>query len=303
MRKKIVLFGDAEEKEKKVESQEVQKVLIEDIYLIHRGSGKLMQRKTWRIEGETDPDMVAGMFEAILNFITDSFARGTETKFSRFDIKGYTVLLSTGKTTNLAVVLSLSQDYTLPDEVFAKLKTEIENCSAIIEERFAPILDNWDGDVEKVKETRNLLEELSINLNHILAPSAKMMEISDRIFQEAIFELQRKADLALKKRKYSMALSMLEKSIAMGYAPPDILFKKAKALYHCRKYAEAKNVLESIEESMGKTGEYILLKAMVLNRLGRKNEALEVLATLLASSPDHKKALQLRKEIERKSGG
>lgn len=300
MGKKIVLFGEDAVEEKQEEKQEVPetaKVLIEDIYLIHRGSGKLIQRKTWRLEGETDPDMVAGMFEAVLNFITDSFARGTETKFSRFDIKGYTVLVSTGKTVNLAVVLSIAKDYIVQEEILAKLRELIENCTREIEQRYCVTLENWDGEIDSVKETRNLLEELSINMNNTLAPRTKKMEIADRIFQEAIFELQRKADIALKKRKYSNALAMLNKSISMGYAPPEIFFKKAKALYHCKKYAEALDVLVKVEPSMSNSEDFCLLKAKVLHKLGRNGEAVGVLNAFLASTPNSKKAKRVKKEI------
>ncbi|MEM3445476.1 MAG: CDC27 family protein [Thermoplasmata archaeon] len=298
MGKKIVLFGEAEEaKSEEKKEPETAKVLIEDIYLIHRGSGKLIQRKTWRVEGETDPDMVAGMFEAVLNFITDSFARGTETNFSRFDIKGYTVLLCSGKIVHLAIVLSMAEDYLMPEETLARLRTLMDTCVAEIEERYSGILKDWCGEIESVKETRNLLEELSINMNNTLSERGKKIEIGDRIFQEAIFELQRKADLALKKRKYSSALSMLNKSISMGYAPPEILFKKARVLFHCRKYGEALEVLSTVEPSMGKGMDFCLLKAKLLQKLGKKDEAMAVLDAFLASAPGEKKVLKLRNEI------
>ncbi|MEM3739126.1 MAG: hypothetical protein QW204_05175, partial [Thermoplasmata archaeon] len=170
MGKKIVLFGEDTTEEKAEEKQEVPeaaKVLIEDIYLIHRGSGKLIQRKTWRVEGETDPDMVAGMFEAVLNFITDSFARGTDTNFSRFDIKGYTVLLCTGKFVNLAVVLSIANDYLISEETLGNLRELLEMYTSDIEKMYAKVLENWDGEIDTVKDTRILLEELSIKMNNL----------------------------------------------------------------------------------------------------------------------------------------
>ncbi|MEM3396096.1 MAG: hypothetical protein QW620_01075 [Thermoplasmata archaeon] len=300
MGKKIVLFGEDTTEEKAEEKQEVPeaaKVLIEDIYLIHRGSGKLIQRKTWRVEGETDPDMVAGMFEAVLNFITDSFARGTDTNFSRFDIKGYTVLLCTGKFVNLAVVLSIANDYLISEETLGNLRELLEMYTSDIEKMYAKVLENWDGEIDTVKDTRILLEELSIKMNNLLSPKTRKMEIGDRIFQEAIFELQRKADLALKKRKYSSALSMLNKSISMGYAPPEILFKKAKALFHCRRYAETLEALNTVEPSMGKTEDFCILKVKTLYKLGKKSEAISALNAYLGERPESKKVLKLKKEI------
>ncbi|MGB9636614.1 MAG: tetratricopeptide repeat protein [Thermoplasmata archaeon] len=307
MVRKIVLFGENSAKEDE-SCQDVPgnypMVLIEDIYLIHRGSGKLIQRKTWRIESETDPDMVAGMFEAILNFISDSFARtsGRETKFSRFDIKGFTVLLHAGNLVNLAVVLSIEKDFIIPENIFHTMRQIMEKYVEELERDYLNVLSNWDGEIDAVKGTRNLLEELSITLNKTLAPSREKTEISDRIFQEAIFEIVRKADLAMKSRKYSSAISLLDNCISMGYAPPDIVFKKAKALFYCRKYAQALETLKPLEGSMEKIDEYWLLKARLLWKVGRDREALASIEHLLEIMPDHKKAHKLKKEIPKKSG-
>ncbi|HLF07010.1 MAG TPA: hypothetical protein VI893_07580, partial [Thermoplasmata archaeon] len=54
---------------------------IEDIYLIHRKSGLLIQRRTWRRE-TTDADLVTGMLDAVRGFISQSFSRSAGPEFS-----------------------------------------------------------------------------------------------------------------------------------------------------------------------------------------------------------------------------
>jgi tetratricopeptide (TPR) repeat protein len=302
MGKKIVLFdnGSAEKQEEKEEVQTTEhaRVLIEDIYLIHKGSGKLIQRKTWRIEGETDPDMVAGMFEAVLNFITDAFAKGTQTEFSRFDIKGYTVLLYNGTLVNIAVVLSIEKNFVPSESVFLEIQRTLQEFVRRIEGEYRHTLETWSGEVDALKDTRNALDELSITLNKILSPVSKKIEITDRIFQEAIFDLVRQANIALKKRKYGSALAMLNKCIEMGYAPPEILFNRARALYYCRKYNESLDALSKIAGSMQKADAFWVLKARNLVKLGNLEEARKCIEEALAINPANRDALKLRKQME-----
>ncbi|MCK4718566.1 MAG: DUF835 domain-containing protein, partial [Thermoplasmata archaeon] len=86
---------------------------IEDMYLIHRATGILIQRKTWRQSDLIDPDLISGMLRAILDFVNDSFSSGDSSSFSRFEIKGYIIFLYDGAQVSLATVLSGEQEAAL----------------------------------------------------------------------------------------------------------------------------------------------------------------------------------------------
>jgi len=146
---------------------------IEDIYLIHRKSGLLIQRRTWRRE-TTDADLVTGMLDAVRGFISQSFSRSAGPEFSRFHHGDHVVLVYDGSLVSLAIAVSGGSDEML--RLRADLvKEEMRQSVAAIENAHRRTLEGWKGNIEALRGARKNLDAVAASISHVIEPDEKSL--------------------------------------------------------------------------------------------------------------------------------
>jgi Protein of unknown function (DUF835)/N-terminal 7TM region of histidine kinase len=109
---------------------------VEDVFVIE-GSGLLLTHAS-RSEGqEVDPDVMAGMLTAIMNFARVSFAAGSD-ELRRLELGDRTVVIERSPKFILAVALTGKP----PGEVREEMRVFLERA----ERRYGPLMAKWTGD-------------------------------------------------------------------------------------------------------------------------------------------------------------
>jgi OOP family OmpA-OmpF porin len=78
---------------------------VEQVYLIHRPSGLLIDHATTDVTSEIDNDAVSGMLTAIADFVNDSFSRSDDTPLNSMVVGDRSVWVETGPHAAVAVVI------------------------------------------------------------------------------------------------------------------------------------------------------------------------------------------------------
>ncbi len=125
---------------------------VEQVFLVHRESGLLLQHLTAPSIAAQPPDMVAGMLTAIQDFARDSFQVAPEEMLETMQIGGLTVWIEQGGRALLAAVIRGHA----PVELRAELQRTLEE----IEAQHAPELTRFDGDASVFARSRPKLEAL-----------------------------------------------------------------------------------------------------------------------------------------------
>jgi OOP family OmpA-OmpF porin len=123
---------------------------VEQVFLIHRKTGLLLQHVSATSAGVQDADMVSGMLTAIRDFVQDSFGGGREQSLDSFKVGDLTVRIEQGPEAVLAAVIRGNA----PPELRSLLTETIE---AIHLEQ-AEALANFQGDADAFERSRPLLE-------------------------------------------------------------------------------------------------------------------------------------------------
>jgi OOP family OmpA-OmpF porin len=123
---------------------------VEQVFLIHRKTGLLLQHVSATSAGVQDADMVSGMLTAIRDFVQDSFGGGREQSLDSFKVGDLTVRIEQGPEAVLAAVIRGNA----PPEVRSLLTETIE---AIHLEQ-AEALANFQGDAAPFEKSRPRLE-------------------------------------------------------------------------------------------------------------------------------------------------
>jgi outer membrane protein OmpA-like peptidoglycan-associated protein len=124
---------------------------VEQVFLIHRPSGLLLQHITTRGAETQDADMVSGMLSAIRDFVQDSFSVSEEEGLQTLKVGELSVWIEQGPHALLAVVIR----GTAPPALRATLQQSVEKVHAF----YADVLESFDGDASKLEGARPLLED------------------------------------------------------------------------------------------------------------------------------------------------
>ncbi len=123
---------------------------VEEVFLIHRKSGILLNRVTTENSAVSDADMVAAMLSAVQDFIRDSLNLGKGDAVDSFEVGDFVIWIEQSPTAVLALVI---QGTPSPE-----LRWKMQDVLETIHLQFGHILENFGGDVEELKETTPMLE-------------------------------------------------------------------------------------------------------------------------------------------------
>ena len=126
-------------------------VPVDEVFIIFQ-DGQLMTHQTRRIKPGMDDDILASMFVAIQIFVKDSFKDESSTGLNRLDFGKKKILMEKGESFYLVVVLHSNRTGSVPK----LMQTVIDD----IEMKFGPILKGWDGDLEKVRGVKDMVNSL-----------------------------------------------------------------------------------------------------------------------------------------------
>ncbi|MEN8188242.1 MAG: hypothetical protein ABFS19_00210 [Thermodesulfobacteriota bacterium] len=129
---------------------------VEQIFLIHRKTGLVLHHVVAPEVISEDPDLVSSMLTAIQDFISDSFAAETEEDLDAIRMgAGRTVWLDSGTDALLATVIR----GTPPMD----LRISLSDMLGEIHQRYAAILDSFDGDVAPFEAVHDELQNCLIS--------------------------------------------------------------------------------------------------------------------------------------------
>ncbi len=123
---------------------------IEDIYLIHR-NGLLLTHYSSKIKPATDEDTVSAMLIAILDFIKHTYKDEKE-QLKSVELHGKNMLIDRLKSIFLVVVYRGRAG----KMIRLKMRKTLEE----IWEKYGDMLENWDGDMEKVRGIGDIVRKL-----------------------------------------------------------------------------------------------------------------------------------------------
>jgi outer membrane protein OmpA-like peptidoglycan-associated protein len=123
---------------------------VEQVFLIHRESGLLLQHVSARAVSTRDADMVSGMLTAIRDFARDSFRVGEDEALDTLQIGDLTVWIEQGPDAILAVVIR----GTAPADLRQRMQEAIEHAHA----RAGDALAAFAGDTAPFEMLRPALE-------------------------------------------------------------------------------------------------------------------------------------------------
>jgi hypothetical protein len=135
---------------KKMKQVKAGKTVIDEVFFMYN-DGRLIKHFTRRLRPDMDEDILSSMLVAVQDFIKDSFQdhEGVldEMRFGRFQ-----VILGRGKYIILATIV-------LGDE-YEPFRPQVKKCVEDIEEKYAEVLDGWDGDLSTVRGASKFIMDL-----------------------------------------------------------------------------------------------------------------------------------------------
>jgi len=270
---------------------------IEDMYLIHRATGILIQRKTWREADLIDPDLIGGMLTAIQDFVNNSFSSGDKSNFTRFDIKGYIIFLYDGELVSLATVLSGEHEDTFVKHM-KSVKDIIRSTITRFENEHKPLLQNFDGHVERFKGARNYMDEISVKFMSTISGRASAGVIPERIPDNALEYYNRGVSFS-RQKQYQDAIESFDSALEIEPNYPKALFNRAVVLQMTGRVADAIETYRRLTALTPEDSEVWGNLAIALRSLGRTTDALECYDRALAINPNdaslwNNKAIALR---------
>jgi tetratricopeptide (TPR) repeat protein len=268
-------------------AQAPEEVEIEDIYLIHRASGTLIQRRTWRDNDLIDPDLIGGMFQAILDFINNSFAAGEKSEFSRIDVKGYIILIGDGEFVSLAMVFS-GKVGNIVNKAMDTIKDVMRKHIQSMEKNYSSVLGSYDGDVEKLRGTRKILDSLAMDINKALEPQFAELGIGRRmspVEQQRINEAFGAASQLARQGKYADALKKYDEALAVDPNNLQSLFNKAVILQMSGNIPSALECYDRLIQLNPADPEIWSNKGIALRSIGRTQDAIDCYRSGLEKNP------------------
>ncbi len=126
-------------------------LVVDDVFIIYQ-DGCLLSHQTRRLKPGMDDDILGSMLVAIQDFVKDSFRDEPETPLKRLDFGDRKVLVEKGSGVYLAVVLQGEGGEEIPRKMRRVLKD--------IEREYGEVLEDWDGDLERVRGIREMVDPL-----------------------------------------------------------------------------------------------------------------------------------------------
>jgi OOP family OmpA-OmpF porin len=123
---------------------------VEQVFLIHRPSGLLLQQLSAPGTATQDPDMVSGMLTAIRDFVQDSFKVAEDEGLQTLKMGELSVWVEQGPHALLAVVVR----GTAPPSLRTTLQQALESIHA----QYGDVLEAFDGDASALEGVRPALE-------------------------------------------------------------------------------------------------------------------------------------------------
>ena len=133
------------------------RVRIEDVFLIYR-DGILLSHLTNTKALDKDEDTLSGMLTAVQDFVQDAFTYGEHRELHQLEFGDYHILIERGKSVYLAVVYQ-GRDSGL---IRKKVRTVLER----IETSYGDVFARWEGDMQEVEGTHDLLQEGFVEVDH-----------------------------------------------------------------------------------------------------------------------------------------
>lgn len=143
---------------------------VEQVFLIHRETGLLLQHVSAGEVGVQDADMVSGMLTAIQDFVRDSFTTRQGDQLETLRVGDLTVFIEQGPQAILAAVIRGTAPH--------KLRELFQQTLERIQLRFGTELREFSGDREVFKDTETMLEDClqaSYDLDHQGASSERKL--------------------------------------------------------------------------------------------------------------------------------
>jgi len=123
---------------------------VEQVFLVQRESGLLLQHVAHDRRGERDPDQVSAMLTAITDFARDSFQIGESDTLESLRIGDLAVSIAQGPHAIVAAVVRGS--------IPLSVRSAIENAAESIHRQFGATLQSLDGDPAVFAAARPILE-------------------------------------------------------------------------------------------------------------------------------------------------
>jgi OOP family OmpA-OmpF porin len=124
---------------------------VEQVLLIHRETGLLLQHVESSQAGKRDPDLVGSMLVAIKDFVVDSFSAAEESPVQAMHVGDYKVMVEDGE---LAIIAAVARGNP-PAELSLTMRETLET----IEILYRDGLERFDGDASSFAETSPILED------------------------------------------------------------------------------------------------------------------------------------------------
>ena len=126
------------------------RVQVEEVFLVYR-DGVLIYHLSRSLSQDKDEDVLGGMLTAIQEFVRDAFVYGEHRELHHLDFGQYRILIERGKRVYLAVVYA--------GKGFASVRRKVRSVLDHIETTYGRVLEDWDGDMDKVAGARDLIRE------------------------------------------------------------------------------------------------------------------------------------------------
>ena len=127
-------------------------VMIDDVFVGDPG-GVLLAHCSFSPAPHQDSDILVGMFQAVQDFVRDSFHTGTGEAMRSLEFGDRKVLIERGAQHFIAVVYR--------GRAQAALVRRVRRLSAEIDRKFGDVLKHWDGSVEAVEGITALVSRVS----------------------------------------------------------------------------------------------------------------------------------------------
>lgn len=127
---------------------------VEQVFLIHRETGILLNSVSLGLDIEADADLVSSMLTAINDFVSDSFTQSPNSSEQKLDVvrtEDFTLLLKQGP--KAAVVAAITGN--MPQSVANRLQDTVEEIHKI----YAHELNNFDGETLAFSDTEQQLRD------------------------------------------------------------------------------------------------------------------------------------------------
>ena len=137
---------------------------VQEVFLIHRENGLLLNHISRHPELSADSDLISGMLTAIRDFAADAFGRNQEGQLNQIEYGDKVILLEATQHAYIAVVMEGVE----PTGFRANMREQAID----IEHAYATTLRNWDGDSAAFTETSTHLHKL-ISIDEVQPKPAK----------------------------------------------------------------------------------------------------------------------------------